>query len=232
MKKILYFMMLAASVAVLTCCSAEDPFEDFVGNSNNSWNVGAQTSGNSATIGELTTFDVAIDKTTAEPTDAATAYLPDEEDALEDSDFSTEVSIDMSNPAAKTENGVEVTVSGGHVTANHGSEKKICYVVSGTTANGSLTILGDKKYAVKLSGTSITNSRLPGDTEPPPFEELTEEELEELLELVDYNTPLFGQLLGTGDDIPVYPFIAGGVGLAAVLVFLILGKKQKRAGGK
>jgi len=157
MKKISYFMMLVASVAVLTCCSAEDPFEDFVGNSNNSWNIGTQTSGNSATIGELTTFDVAIDKTTAEPTDAATAYLPDEEDALEDSDFSTEVSIDMSNPAAKTENGVEVTVSGGHVTANHGSEKKICYVVSGTTTNGSLTILGDKKYAVKLSGTSITN---------------------------------------------------------------------------
>ena len=87
-------------------------------------------------------------------------------------------------------------------------------------------------YYMRQSGTSITNSRLPADTEPPPFEELTEEELEELLELVDYNTPLFGQLLGTGDDIPVYPFIAGGVGLAAVLVFLILGKKQKRAGGK
>ena len=159
MKKISYFMMLAASVAVLTCCSAEDPFEEFANNAYDGWsdNGGNMNSGNSATTGELTTFDVAIDKTTAEPTDAATAYLPDEEDALEDSDFSTEVSIDMSNPAAKTENGVEVTVSGGHVTANHGSEKKICYVVSGTTTNGSLTILGDKKYAVKLSGTSITN---------------------------------------------------------------------------
>ena len=159
MKKILYFMMFAASVAVLTCCSAEDPFEEFANNAYDGWsdNGGNMISGNSATIGELTTFDVAIDKTTAELTDAATAYLPDEEDALEDSDFSTEVSIDMSNPAAKTENGVEVTVSGGHVTANHGSEKKICYVVSGTTTNGSLTILGDKKYAVKLSGTSITN---------------------------------------------------------------------------
>ena len=159
MKKILYFMMFAASVAVLTCCSAEDPFEEFANNAYDGWsdNGGNMNSGNSATTGELTTFDIAIDKTTAEPTDAATAYLPDEEDALEDSDFSTEVSIDMSNPAAKTENGVEVTVSGGHVTANHGSEKKICYVVSGTTTNGSLTILGDKKYAVKLSGTSITN---------------------------------------------------------------------------
>ncbi len=158
MKKILYFMMLAASVAVLTCCSAEDPFEEFVDNGNDSWNGGGmQTNGNSATIGELTTFDVAIDRTTAEPTEAATAYLPDEEDALEDNDFTTEVSIDLSNPVAKTENGVEVTVSGGHVTANHGSEKKVCYVVSGTTANGSLTILGEKKYAVKLSGASITN---------------------------------------------------------------------------
>ena len=159
MKMILYFMMFAASVAVLTCCSAEDPFEEFANNAYDGWsdNGGNMISGNSATTGELTTFDIAIDKTTAEPTDAATAYLPDEEDALEDSDFSTEVSIDMSNPAAKTENGVEVTVSGGHVTANHGSEKKICYVVSGTTTNGSLTILGDKKYAVKLSGTSITN---------------------------------------------------------------------------
>ena len=63
----------------------------------------------------------------------------------------------MSNPVTKTENGVEVTVNGGHVTANHGAEKKICYVVSGTTANGSLTILGEKKYALKLSGASITN---------------------------------------------------------------------------
>ena len=159
MKKILYFMMFAASVAVLTCCSAEDPFEEFANNAYDGWsdNGGNMISGNSATTGELTTFDVAIDKTTAEPTDAAAAYYPDEEDALEDNDFTTEVSIDMSNPAAKTENGVEVTVSGGHVTANHGSEKKICYVVSGTTTNGSLTILGDKKYAVKLSGTSITN---------------------------------------------------------------------------
>ena len=31
----------------------------------------------------------------------------------------TEVTIDLSNPSAKTENGVEVTVSGGHVTANN-----------------------------------------------------------------------------------------------------------------
>ena len=56
-----------------------------------------------------------------------------------------------------TVNGVEVTANGGHVTANHGETKKVCYVVSGTTTNGSLTILGEKKYAVKLNNANITN---------------------------------------------------------------------------
>ena len=156
MKKIMISVMLIASIAVMTGCSAEDPFEEF--SYNNNWNLGGQTmGGSSATTGELASFDVAIDKATAEPTSVATAYFPDEEDALENNEFTTEVTIDLSNPVAKTENGVEVTVNGGHVTANHGSTKKICYVVSGTTANGSFTVIGDKKYAVKLSGVNITN---------------------------------------------------------------------------
>ena len=161
MKKILFLSMFAASVTVMTCCTAEDPFEEYSNNGNNSiyeWNNGGNTpGGSSATTGELATFDVAIDKTTAEPTTTVGGYYPDEEDVLESNEFMTEVSIDMSNPVAKTENGVEVTVSGGHVTANHGSAKKVCYVLSGTTDSGSFTVLGDKKYAVKLNGTSITN---------------------------------------------------------------------------
>ena len=156
MKKILSFSVLVAVIAVMTCCSADDPFEDY--NADNGWNNGGNMSGgSSATTGELATFDIEIDKTTAEPTTTAAEYLPDEEDALENNEFTTEVSIDMSNPVSKTENGVEVTVSGSHVTANHGEVKKVCYVVRGTTTNGSLTVLGDKKYAVKLSGASITN---------------------------------------------------------------------------
>lgn len=154
MKTISILAIMAASAIMLTSCSADDPFEEFNSSSSNAY---ASTVGSSATTGELVTFDVAVDKSTAEPTEAATAYYPDEEDVLENNEFTTEVSIDLSNPVAKTENGVEVTVSGGHVTANHGSEKKICYAVSGTTTNGSLTILGDKKYAVKFSGVNITN---------------------------------------------------------------------------
>ena len=158
MKKFFVLTLTVITAVFMSSCSAEDPFNEYFGN--NGWNNSGLTpggSGNSITTGELTTFDIAIDQTTAEPTDVAEEYFPDEEDALENNEFTKEVSIDMSNPVAKTENGVEVTVNGGHVTANHASEKKICYVVSGTTTNGSFTVVGDKKYAVKLNGVSITN---------------------------------------------------------------------------
>lgn len=166
MKKIMFYAMLIASVAILTSCSKDDPLEEF--ENNEKWNNGGNSSdnnggnesgnnGSSTTTGELATFDISLDAMTAEPTETATAYFPDEEDILENNEFTTEIAIDLSNPVAKTENGVEVSVNGGHVIANHGSTKKVCYVVSGTTANGSLTILGDKKYAVKLDGVNITN---------------------------------------------------------------------------
>ena len=158
MKKYLVLTLMVITAVFMTSCSANDPFEEYF--NDNSWNNSGFTpgsSGSSATTGELTTFDIAIDKTTEEPTEVVEAYFPDEEDALENNEFTKEVSIDLSNPVAKTENGVEVTVNGGHVTANHGSEKKICYVVSGTTTNGSFTVIGDKKYAVKLNGVNITN---------------------------------------------------------------------------
>ena len=157
MKKIFSFLMLAASLTMMTCCTSEDPFEEFY-NGNNSWTNGEESyGGGSSTTGELATFNVAIDKTTAEPTATASEYFPDEEDVFENNDFTIEVAIDMSNPVAKTENGVEVKVNNGHVTANHNSVKKVCYVVNGTTSNGSFTVLGEKKYAVKLNGVSITN---------------------------------------------------------------------------
>ena len=142
MKKNMFSMMLITAVmTILTACSKdnlEDYYNKWSNNGANSTTPGG-TGSASAGSGELTTFTIDIDKTTAEPTDAAEEYFPDEEDALEGNEFTTEVNIDMSNPVAKTENGVEVTINGGHITANHGSTKKVCYVVSGTTSNGSFT---------------------------------------------------------------------------------------------
>ena len=150
--------MLAGCMVVVIGCTAEDPLDEFSNNGNESGNnVSNLSVSNSATTGELATFDISLDTEHAEGTENAEGYFPDEEDVLENNEFTMEVNIDMSNPVAKTENGVEVTVNGGHVTVNHGALKKVCYVVSGTTADGSLTVVGDKKYAVKLNGASINN---------------------------------------------------------------------------
>ncbi len=62
----------------------------------------------------------------------------------------------------------------------------------------------------------------------PQFEELTDEELEELFDMFGYGTPLYG-MLGTGDQVPVWVWICGGVGVLAVILFLITGKKKKNA---
>ena len=155
-------MMLLASTVMMTSCLADDPFSDGSNNWDYSWDDNGSTTtpgsgSSSTTTGELTTFSVSIDQTSAEPTTTASEYLPEEEDALENNSFTTEVNIDMSNPIAFTENGVEVTVNGGHITANHSSTKNICYVLSGTTTNGSFTVVGDKKYEVKLNNVNITN---------------------------------------------------------------------------
>ena len=146
MKKTLLYIVLVASVATMAGCSSDDTLDG-----------STVSSGNAAVTGELATFDVQTDRTTAEPASTAAEYFPVEEDMLENNEFTTEVAIDLSNPVGKTENGVEVTVENGHIKANHGETKKVCYTLSGTTDSGSFTVLGNKKYAVRLNGVHITN---------------------------------------------------------------------------
>ena len=159
MKKMTTIFTLMAMMAVVTACSAQDPFSDYQGydGANGMGGMSGSNGSMSASSGELLTFSIDIDKTTAEPSSAASEYFPDEEDNLDNNSFATEVAIDLSNPTVKTENGVTITVNGNHITANHASTKGICYVLSGETASGSFTVLGDKKYEVKLNGVSITN---------------------------------------------------------------------------
>ena len=166
MKKIMNVMILMVSMIIFQCCSADDPITDssnttWNSSSNNSSNSNSSSSSGSSSSGvassELVSLDIALDRTSAEPSTSASEYFPEEEDNLDNNSFTTQVSIDLSAPVAKTENGVTITVNGGHITANHGSQKDICYVVTGSTDNGSLTILGEKKYEVQLNGVSIAN---------------------------------------------------------------------------
>ena len=155
--------MLIASAAVMTACSSDDPFENaynymdpgMLGPGGDMMTGGA--GGASAGTGEMLSFEVALDKNSAEPTSTVTAYYPETADDVSKQTFATQVTIDMANPVAKTENGVEITVTNGHVTANHGSTTGVCYVVSGKTSNGSLTIDGKTDFMINLNDADINN---------------------------------------------------------------------------
>ena len=165
MKKTIYSILLTAIMtAVTTACSTGDGLDDYQaptgynGTDNGNGSVSGNT-GSSAESGELLSFTVAVDKTTAEPTNVASATYPETSDDINKQSFTTTVAIDMSNPTAKTENGVTISVDGNDVTADHGSAEGVCYVVTGTTTDGSLTIDGKTDYEVNLNGASITNTR-------------------------------------------------------------------------
>ena len=156
MKQATILMAVTTAIILMVACSGDDPWtETDIYNSDSQ--LSPNNNGNGSTTGELTTFTVDIDKTSSEPDNAAGAYYPDTEDNISNNQFTTEVLIDMAHPVAKTENGVTLTVNGGHITANHGSATGICYVLSGTTTDGSFTVVGEKKYEVKLNGVNITN---------------------------------------------------------------------------
>lgn len=51
-----------------------------------------------------------------------------------------------------------ITVEGNNVTANHGSTEGVNYVVTGTTANGSLIINGNTNFCLTLNNADITST--------------------------------------------------------------------------
>ena len=161
----MYAMMLLASMTIWAACTSDDPVSDWYNNGsmpyngNNQDNNGGNQGLSSDTNSELLTFAVNIDKTTAEPATTAAATYPEASDDISRNSFATIVNIDMSNPTAKEENGVTITVEGNDVTASHGKTEGVCYVVTGTTADGSLTIDGKTDFELNLNGADITNTR-------------------------------------------------------------------------
>ena len=59
----------------------------------------------------------------------------------------------------------------------------------------------------------------------PDFSVFTEAELEELFELFEYNTPLYG-MLQTGDEVPIEIIVCVIIGLCSLLIYLVLKKKK------
>ena len=160
----MYSVMLLAAMTITTACSTDDPVSDLFDNSgsiidNSGTNSNAGSGASTAATGELLSFDINIDKTTAEPSTAASATYPEASDDFSQNSFPTIINIDMSNPTASEADGVSISVEGGDVTASHGSTEGVCYVVTGTTSDGSLTIDGKADFELNLNGADITNKR-------------------------------------------------------------------------
>ena len=61
---------------------------------------------------------------------------------------------------------------------------------------------------------------------------MTEEELEELFDLFGYGTPLWGELLGTGDETPLAPWLFAGLGILALAALMLTGRRRRAAGSR
>ena len=77
MKKTMFITMLFASM-VLTACSINDPYSEYLNQGGFNWGGNGGFEGNNGTYAVSLT-DFTIDKTTAEPTTTASAYYPEDE---------------------------------------------------------------------------------------------------------------------------------------------------------
>ncbi len=92
-------------------------------------------------------------------------------------------------------------------------------------------------YSGRVDDLIVTNSLRPEKKEltelgvyGTPLAGFNEGELEDMMELSEYGTPLWGRPLKTGDEMPLYPIVFGGIGavaLIALVVLMIVNKKRK-----
>lgn len=91
---------------------------------------------------------------------------------------------------------------------------------------------GVKGYFATYDEGTITNVALPVaekkdvGTRVPNLEGITQEELESLVDVSNYTTPLTGGLLPTGDETPIAPFAFALAGLAALLVLALADRRR------
>ena len=170
MKKIKLFIGIAAWLGISTCCST-DPFADWEDDTESDQPVlpdGTDTSdgGSGSFDGEGTLFDfeVVIDDTDVSGDDIAETVVTDKDnenydDFIENSEFSSTVEIAYSGTSATVINnveGVDISQNGAHVVVTS-TVKKVEYILSGTTTDGSFKVYSDNKFKLTLNGVNITN---------------------------------------------------------------------------
>src|SRR5574344_133628 len=156
MKKVILLTTLSMLTMMLPSCTSGNE-DDWGGTTGNEAAAGGTSgSGTTASVGDLTSFDVAIDSTDLSETETVPS---DNEDYIENNTFSSTVNIVYNGSSASytgSVDGVTVSISGADVTVKS-TAKKVALNVSGSTSDGSLKVYSDNKFELALNGVSITN---------------------------------------------------------------------------
>ena len=155
MKKVLCYTMLLASFSLLQGCSSDEDGAASV--------TEVQQANASATAvsfdSDVDAFDVSLDTSALVEQETIPT---DDEDYVENTTFDRTVNIVFSADSATFSGDTDdtsliVNSTGGHVVVNSMTTDVVCYNVSGTTSNGSLTVYSDRKFQLQLAGAQITN---------------------------------------------------------------------------
>lgn len=178
MKKLLNIIGVAVSLSLAAACTSDsgssifddvDPDSGVVapgsgsgsgsGSSSTSFKSGGSSSPTSvvASNATLSSFDIALNTSSLSETETVPA---DDEDYIENSEFSSTISIVYSGSSATVSgsvDGVEVTVDGADVLVNS-SAKKVEYALSGTSSDGRFKLYSEKKFKLSLNSLNLTNN--------------------------------------------------------------------------
>ena len=111
---------------------------------------------------EITPKDIELDYSTlSEPTEVIQEDEDEEDfgDYVENTTWSTTVRITFNGETATVTgapSSVFVSIDGAHVTITS-TAKRVRYIATGTTANGSIKFYSEKKFQLQLNGVDITN---------------------------------------------------------------------------
>ena len=170
MKKINLSWLTVTALFAMTACTADDSWYDETlartqtsttttsSDNNTSTTATADDVVNGvSTSGDVTSFSIALNKSTLAETYQADAG---DEDYIENTTFDKTITITFSTTGDASVSGDDdaiISISGNDVIATNNTSNVIRYVLTGETSDGFFKLYSTKKQAIVLNGVSITN---------------------------------------------------------------------------
>lgn len=162
------FLWMLWGMLVVTGCSTDNSFDELEGNfpENMPGGSGGGSQTGDTSGDDLDDFTIVIDDSDDGNYTEIDEVIPTDEseeeyeDFVENSTFSTTVKVIYNGTSVAVEgvpDGVTVRQDGAHLIVTS-TVKKVEYVLSGSTADGSFKIYSDNKFRLSMDGVSITNS--------------------------------------------------------------------------